>query len=470
MPIIQLILTALACVALWRYARRQSPIVVAGFLIRAFAGQVLFWISWLHLPIARSLQLGNGFWFFAIDGPWYLGYANELIPRGPLAILTVSGTYPSYTYVQAFTIFCAAFGVVASTAILFNCAAYLATCALIERIGNGSKTFTLAAIAFGPAMILWSLQPLKDTFFFLLIAALIYAFWRWQEAPRNWLPSAAALLLLVYVIAGTRWYIAGIAWGLSAIFFVMSSIRTRRWWPALLLFLLLGHSEAGPQCARRAHDAGTGGGGGSAGASGGGAGCGSGRDAGGGRGGGGEVLRHRSAQGIREHGRRDRDPRGRGRAGADRHRCRRDVRPTRSGATVEARPHRRRPRLLVFRRLRHRRLFGGDPLRDRPLREGAAQRRAHHAAVRARRAALPRDRRTDVLQRHEFRDALPAAVDVVRAGGARAAHSASYTRTRASRIPMNARTMVKTAIAPRLISSDVRRTRMASAPAAAANA
>ena len=238
----QLILTAIACVALWRYARKQSPIVAAGFLIRAFAGQVLFWISWLKLPIARSLQLGNGFWFFAIDGPWYLGYANELIPRGPLAILTVNGTYPSYTFVQAFTIFCAAFGAVASTAILFNCAAYLATCALIERIGDGRKTFTLAVIAFGPAMILWSLQALKDTFFFLLIVALIYALQRWQEAPRNWLPCAAALVMLVYLIAGTRWYLAGIAWGLSAIFFVMSSISTRRWWPALLLFLLLGQA------------------------------------------------------------------------------------------------------------------------------------------------------------------------------------------------------------------------------------
>jgi len=238
----QIILTAIACVALWRYARRQSPIVIAGFLIRAFAGQALFWISWLHLPIARSLQLGNGFWIFAVDGPWYLGYANELIRRGPLAILTVSGAYPSYTFVQAFTIFCAAFGVVASTAILFNCVAYLATCALIERMGNERKTFTLAVIAFGPALILWSLQPLKDTFFFLLIVALIYAFQRWQEAPRNWLPVAVALVILLYVVAGTRWYFAGIAWGLSAIFFVMSSIPTRRWWPALLLFLLLGQA------------------------------------------------------------------------------------------------------------------------------------------------------------------------------------------------------------------------------------
>jgi hypothetical protein len=89
-------------------------------------------------------------------------------------------------------------------------------------------------------MILWSLQPLKDTFFFLLITALIYALWRWQEAPRNWVPCAAATLLVVYEIAGTRWYFAAIVWGISAIFFLLSSIRSRRWWPALILFLLLG--------------------------------------------------------------------------------------------------------------------------------------------------------------------------------------------------------------------------------------
>ena len=88
LPILQIILTALACGALWWFWSRTSGsgkaslIITAGFLLRAVAGQILFWISWLHLPIARSLQLGNGFWFFATDGPGYLSYADELIGKG----------------------------------------------------------------------------------------------------------------------------------------------------------------------------------------------------------------------------------------------------------------------------------------------------------------------------------------------------------------------------------------------------
>jgi len=251
--IFQAVLTAAACYGVWRFARKASPIVIAGFLIRAFAAQILFWISWLQLPIARSLQLGRGFWFFAIDGPWYLGYAQELIARGPKALLFVTGHYPSRIFTQAFTLFCAAFGVVAPTAILFNCVAYLATCALIMRIGRSRKTLALAAIAFGPSMILWSLQPLKDTFFFLLIVAFVFVCYRWQEmwraatAPRwtSLLGCAAAMLAIVYAISGTRWYFGAIVWGASAVFFVFAAAQTRRGaWTAVfvsqaVVFLLL---------------------------------------------------------------------------------------------------------------------------------------------------------------------------------------------------------------------------------------
>ncbi|HET8773770.1 MAG TPA: hypothetical protein VFP80_08270, partial [Thermoanaerobaculia bacterium] len=87
MVIVQLLFTAVACLGLWRLCRTQPKIVIAGFLVRALVGQALFWISYLRLPVARSLQLGNGFWFFAVDGPFYLGYAAELAARGPAAIL-----------------------------------------------------------------------------------------------------------------------------------------------------------------------------------------------------------------------------------------------------------------------------------------------------------------------------------------------------------------------------------------------
>src|SRR5216684_3742024 len=142
LALFRIILTAAACFGLWRLWRSLagrgtvSLIIGAGFLIRALAGQILFWISWLPLPIGRSLQLGNGFWFFAVDGPGYLSYADELINRGVKAILLATSAYPSHVYLQAFTVATAAFGVVASVAVLFNCAAYLMTCAIIARIGS----------------------------------------------------------------------------------------------------------------------------------------------------------------------------------------------------------------------------------------------------------------------------------------------------------------------------------------------
>src|ERR1051326_2681929 len=131
--ILQLLLAVAACYGLWRFWRahwdrgRASQIITAGFLIRAFGAQLLFWISWLRLPVARSLQLGNGFWFFAVDGPWYLGYAHKLVEHGPKAIASVTTVYASRIFTQWFTVFAAAFGIVASTGILFNCFLYLAT-------------------------------------------------------------------------------------------------------------------------------------------------------------------------------------------------------------------------------------------------------------------------------------------------------------------------------------------------------
>lgn len=263
LALFQIILTAVACfglLRLWRSLAGRgtvSLIVGAGFLIRAIAGQILFWISWLHLPIARSLQLGNGFWFFAIDGPGYLSYADELINRGAKAILFVTSAYPSHVYLQAFTVATAAFGVLASVAILFNCAAYLMTCAIIARIGSRESSaelprfVALAAVAFGPGTILWSLQPLKDTFFLLLVTAMIGTCFLWQElwrqdVPRRWqrlLACAVFMLVLTYAIAGIRWYFAAIVWVLCSVFFFLTAVPARRRSMALLssalLFVLL---------------------------------------------------------------------------------------------------------------------------------------------------------------------------------------------------------------------------------------
>ena len=279
--ILQIILTTLACAGLWWFWSRTprqgkaSLIIAAGFLLRAVAGQILFWISWLHLPIARSLQLGNGFWFFATDGPGYLAYADELIGRGLKATIFATAVYPSHVFVQVFTTFAALFGTVASIAILLNCAAFLGTCAIITRIGDARaerpRLVALAAVAFGPGTILWSLQPLKDTFFLFLITALIGVCFRWQElwlrgehSSRRLLTCAALLLIVVYSIAGMRWYFAATACGVCIVFFTMTAISTRPKWQAfasaaVLLLLLsqafrIGGDDDIPLWARRLVD------------------------------------------------------------------------------------------------------------------------------------------------------------------------------------------------------------------------
>ncbi|HEX3583423.1 MAG TPA: hypothetical protein VH087_16755, partial [Thermoanaerobaculia bacterium] len=133
--ILQSLLAAGGCYGLWRLWRvlanhgRASLLIAAGFLLRAIGSLILFWVSWLRLPVARSLQLGDGLWFFALDGQWYLGYARELLQRGPKAIVFINSNYASRIFTQWLTVFAGAFGAIASTGILLNCFCYLAACA-----------------------------------------------------------------------------------------------------------------------------------------------------------------------------------------------------------------------------------------------------------------------------------------------------------------------------------------------------
>jgi len=249
--IVELIHDALAlaaCYWLWRAwrtwfggaDRRVAWIVAAGFLLRAFIGEALFWISYLRLPIARSLQLGDGVWFFAVDGLGYMAYADELVRRGLMAIVVLPGYYPSHAYVQILSTFVAMLGQVSSVALFLNCAAYLATCAMIVRLQprvNGAVLFTLAAVAFGPGTLIWSLQPLKDTLFQFLIAALVFACARWQERPR--LGAAVAIAVTTFALSGIRWYFGAIVWIACGLFFVIAALRTPHRGRVLLVALAI---------------------------------------------------------------------------------------------------------------------------------------------------------------------------------------------------------------------------------------
>ena len=239
----QTVLTGIACYALWRLARRStSRITAAGFLLRAFAAQALFWISWLRLPIASSLQIGEGLWFFSLDGAFYYRAANELV-------LTGSSAAASIPVVQFFAYWMLAFGNVVSAAILLNCFAYLGTALLIEDLGGRSSytKIALVALALNPSNILWSTQPLKDSLFCFLLAALVKLLDHWQlswrrERAIDWrrfFAWTAAMIAVLFAIAATRAYMAVFICALFVPFVVMVAARGRRWDAAILGVLLL---------------------------------------------------------------------------------------------------------------------------------------------------------------------------------------------------------------------------------------
>jgi hypothetical protein len=232
---------------------RTSKIIAGGFLVRAFLGQALFWISYLRLPIARSLQAGDGFWFLGVDGTTYLGLAKEAAADGFLGIVSLAslGTrVPSRLFIRLLAVLVAAFGGVASLAILINCVAYALMCAVLVRMGKNDVL--LAAIAFGPAAILFSTQLLKDTLYLFLIVLMVAIFQRWQELwrrggpPGQFLGCAVAMLAVVYALAGIRWYVAAIVWVASAVFLALVTwpARRRGWALAtnVVLFVLLAQS------------------------------------------------------------------------------------------------------------------------------------------------------------------------------------------------------------------------------------
>lgn len=226
---------------LWRVAapsqRWLRLAVAAGFLIRAILGQALFWISWAHLPVARSLQLGNGFWVFAQDALWYFPEAVEAAGKGLRAIVTFNREAASVMYVQLLSTFIWLFGSAASVALLINLFCYLGTVAILvhwSRVQPRTATaaaLAIVAITFSPAFVLWSLQALKDPFFQLLFVAFVAACAAWQRAwlaPERRAARAgigALLIVLLFALAGIRWYFAAVLLFAATLFMLMVVVQ-----------------------------------------------------------------------------------------------------------------------------------------------------------------------------------------------------------------------------------------------------
>src|SRR5437016_5915988 len=125
--LIQLVFTCGAGWVLWKAWRRLAAfnaragvLIGAGLVIRALTAQAMFWVSYLHLPFARSLQDGDGFWTLAVDGRAYFAHANHLLAHGWTAVALVDKTLPSPAFLQVLAVFQLLFGDAASVGALLN--------------------------------------------------------------------------------------------------------------------------------------------------------------------------------------------------------------------------------------------------------------------------------------------------------------------------------------------------------------
>lgn len=226
---------------LWRrVVRGASPLVfwliTAGFLVRAIGGEIGFWISYLNLPVARSLQIGRGLWVFALDAIGYFDRAATTASAGVPAIIHLDKTLGSAFYVQVLATSILAFGAVTSVALLVNLAAYLGTCAVVRSFrdlsGEKPVAVSIALISFSPACIVWSVQPLKDTSFLFLVAAMFGALRLWQQTFESdrllrFVPLLLVMASLLYGISGIRWYFGFSIFAAAAILSPMVIVRSR---------------------------------------------------------------------------------------------------------------------------------------------------------------------------------------------------------------------------------------------------
>jgi hypothetical protein len=242
MHLIVIVGCGFALFRLWRTTRTDerfiNGVIAAGFLGRAFAGQLLFWISYARLPIAPNLQVGDGLWFFALDALLYFPTSTRLARAGIGAIIAFPTSAASIAFVKLLSTAILLLGDVTSVAVLINLFCYLGTMAVIVHWSRNQPHARLAAalaicaISLSPALFLWSLQPLKDTFFQFVVIAFIAACAAWQRAwtavpVRPWrvLRIGAAMLVTLMAIAGIRWYFAFAMFVASVVFLLLVASR-----------------------------------------------------------------------------------------------------------------------------------------------------------------------------------------------------------------------------------------------------
>ncbi|MEQ1870067.1 MAG: hypothetical protein ABL961_08605 [Vicinamibacterales bacterium] len=220
----------LALLGSLRWLRRQSGdigfVVTLGVAVRAVLGLGLFWVSYLNLPILRSLQLGNGFWSVMIDATQYHAVASRAVESG-LSSIAPGSASPFYT--KLLSLWMRAVGMGPAAGLFLNICVFVGVCMLLVRLfrPTGQRRtdlpllVVLLALSFLPGLIINATQPLKDDVFLALILLMCVAaraLFRSMVGANGgvqwgaWGVGLAALVAIMYGVAGIRGYYAIIAW------------------------------------------------------------------------------------------------------------------------------------------------------------------------------------------------------------------------------------------------------------------
>ena len=211
--------------------------MATGILLRAVAGVVLFWISYLDLAILQHLHTGDGFWELAPDARSYYRAAAAAV-ESQLSTISVFDASPFY--VGALAIWMMLVGVSPASSILLNLLCYVIICRAIVAVGptrdldRGKLLIPFSAFTFSPALLIFGTQSLKDTVFALLVALCglgwIVAAWPAGTARNRWATplGLSGVLAVTFLISGIRAYFALFIWASSAGMFIAAAFARPR--------------------------------------------------------------------------------------------------------------------------------------------------------------------------------------------------------------------------------------------------
>jgi hypothetical protein len=235
------------CLTGYRSVRRRSEvlglILGVGLVARVTVGLTLFWISYLGLPVAQSMQAGGGFWLLAVDATSY--YSNALTAIETGVFTTSYEGFPAPGFVRVLALWLLAVGISPASGLLLNASVYVALCVLIVRIYGPVNDWRrdlpciigVGAYSFWPAIFIHATQPLKDDVFFGCIATVCFGMSRifgllvYGRRVAGGLGvlvlGGGAALVAMVGMAGIRWYFPMIVCGAALCVFTIFAIRGR---------------------------------------------------------------------------------------------------------------------------------------------------------------------------------------------------------------------------------------------------